>query len=193
VRYWLVSGCVGWSADVLPHEKHESLLIEEKTTIPVFHEPPTMGIQGCHGSYPELAPSATALERSIRFCGSEAAGGGQRSYGRPGEIYGIASKHGIWYRDKISVVAGFFRGRNHGRANSCISIGILVVIGGWLSPWSTSLIASPLRRNAPVSARRLCEEASRAPSLVWFASQHSWMSNPLLTQRNRWLLRFVLR
>src|ERR1700687_1224781 len=34
-----VSGCVGWFRDVLPHEKHESLLIAEKT-IPVFTSRP---------------------------------------------------------------------------------------------------------------------------------------------------------
>src|SRR6202158_3054834 len=34
-----VSGCVGWFRDVLPHEKHESLLIAE-TPIPVFTSPP---------------------------------------------------------------------------------------------------------------------------------------------------------
>src|ERR1700687_1656417 len=34
-----VSGCVGWFRDVLPHEKHESLLIAEKP-IPVFTSRP---------------------------------------------------------------------------------------------------------------------------------------------------------
>src|SRR6202171_4694589 len=103
-----VSGCVGWFRDVLPHEKHESLLIAEKP-IPVFTSRPE--VAQVSWIPPELHRPRLPLEIYPISAGVKGGLAGSVVMAVLAMIYGIASKHGIWYPINL-LAAGFFPGRN---------------------------------------------------------------------------------
>src|SRR5258708_26973578 len=98
------SGCVGWFRDVLPHEKHESLLIAEKP-IPVFTSRPE--VAQVDWIPPELHRPRLPLEIYPISAGVKGRVAVNVAMAPLAMIYGIASKHGIWYPIKL-LAGGFF-------------------------------------------------------------------------------------
>src|SRR5882762_4903490 len=103
-----VSGCVGWFRDVLPHEKHESLLIAERPIPVVTSRPEVAQVSWIP---PELHRPRLPLEIYPISAGVKGGLAGSVAMALLAMIYGIASKHGIWYPINL-LAAGFFPARN---------------------------------------------------------------------------------
>src|SRR5258706_15344607 len=89
-----VSGCVGWFRDVLPHEKHESLLIAEKP-IPVFTSRP----EAAQVSWipPELHRPRLPLEIYPVSAGVKGGLAGSVVMAVLGVVFGISTEHCICF------------------------------------------------------------------------------------------------
>ena len=182
------SGCVGWFRDVLPHEKHESLLIAEKP-IPVFTSRPEVA----HVDWipPELHRPRLPLEIYPISAGVKGGLAGSVAMALLAMIYGIASKHGIWYPINL-LAAGFFPGRNTTAQIAAfhwdsfvIAVAVHLV---------TSLIVGLLYgAMLPMFPRRPILLGGFAAPLLWSGLLHSilGMVDPVLNQRIDWFW-FVL-
>ena len=182
------SGCVGWFRDVLPHEKHESLLIAEKP-IPVFTSRPEVA----HVDWipPELHRPRLPLEIYPISAGVKGGLAGSVAMALLAMIYGIASKHGIWYPINL-LAAGFFPARNTTAQIAAfhwdsfvIAVAVHLV---------TSLIVGLLYgAMLPMFPRRPILLGGFAAPLLWSGLLHSilGMVDPVLNQRIDWFW-FVL-
>jgi len=182
------SGCVGWFRDVLPHEKHESLLIAEKP-IPVFTSRPE--VAQVSWIPPELHRPRLPLEIYPISAGVKGGLAGSVAMALLAMIYGIASKHGIWYPINL-LAAGFFPGRNTTAQIAAfhwdsfvIAVAVHLV---------TSLIVGLLYgAMLPMFPRRPILLGGFAAPLLWSGLLHSilGMVDPVLNQRIDWFW-FVL-
>src|ERR1700682_5754255 len=179
-----VSGCVGWFRDVLPHEKHESLLIAEKP-IPVFTSRPE--VAKVSWIPPELHRPRLPLEIYPISAGVKGGLAGSVVMAVLAMIYGIASKHGIWYPINL-LAAGFFPGRNTTAQISAfhwdsfvIAVAVHLV---------TSLIVGLLYgAMLPMFSRRPILLGGFVAPVLWSGLLHSILGivNPALNERIDWL------
>jgi len=102
-----VSGTVGWFRDVLPHEAHETILVSDKVE-PVVTTRPEVTRVGWITD--EVNRSWLPLEIYPVSAGIKGGLAGSVVMAILAIIYGIASKHGIWYPINL-LAAGFFPGR----------------------------------------------------------------------------------
>src|SRR5258708_27937419 len=87
------SGCVGWFRDVLPHEKHESLLIAEKP-IPVFTSRPE--VAQVHWMPPGFHRPRLPLEIYPISAGVKGGLAGRGVFALRAGGVGSAGQHGLW-------------------------------------------------------------------------------------------------
>jgi len=102
-----VAGTVGWFRDVLPHEAHETILVSDKVE-PVVTTRPEVTRVGWITD--EVNRSWLPLEIYPVSAGIKGGLAGSVVMAILAIIYGIASKHGIWYPINL-LAAGFFPGR----------------------------------------------------------------------------------
>ena len=183
-----VSGCVGWFRDVLPHEKHESLLIAEKP-IPVFTSRP----EAAQVSWipPELHRPRLPLEIYPVSAGVKGGLAGSVVMAVLAMIYGIASKHGIWYPINL-LAAGFFPARNTTAQIAAFHWDALIIAAA--VHLVTSLIVGLLYgATLPMFPRRPILLGGFVAPLMWSGLLHSIleMVDPVLNQRIDWFW-FVL-
>jgi len=183
-----VSGCVGWFRDVLPHEKHESLLIAEKP-IPVFTSRPE--VAQVSWIPPELHRPRLPLEIYPISAGVKGGLAGSVVMAVLAMIYGIASKHGIWYPINL-LAAGFFPARNTTAQIAAFHWDALVIAAA--VHLVTSLIVGLLYgATLPMFPRRPILLGGFVAPLMWSGLLHSilGMVDPVLNQRIDWFW-FVL-
>ncbi|HXM92968.1 MAG TPA: hypothetical protein VOA64_01750 [Candidatus Dormibacteraeota bacterium] len=183
-----VSGCVGWFRDVLPHEKHESLLIAEKP-IPVFTSRPE--VAQVSWIPPELHRPRLPLEIYPISAGVKGGLAGSVVMAVLAMIYGIASKHGIWYPINL-LAAGFFPARNTTAQIAAFHWDALVIAAA--VHLVTSLIVGLLYgATLPMFPRRPILLGGFVAPLMWSGLLHSIleMVDPVLNQRIDWFW-FVL-
>jgi hypothetical protein len=183
-----VSGCVGWFRDVLPQEKHESLQIAEKPIPVVTSRPEVAQVSWIP---PELHRPRLPLEIYPISAGVKGGLAGSVVMAVLAMIYGIASKHGIWYPINL-LAAGFFPARNTTAQISAfhwdsfvIAVAVHLV---------TSLIVGLLYgAMLPMFPRRPILLGGFAAPLLWSGLLHSilGMVDPVLNQRIDWFW-FVL-
>ena len=182
------SGCVGWFRDVLPHEKHESLLIAEKP-IPVFTSRPE--VAQVSWIPPELHRPRLPLEIYPISAGVKGGLAGSVAMAVLAMIYGIASKHGIWYPINL-LAAGFFPARNTTAQIAAFHWDALVIAAA--VHLVTSLIVGLLYgAMLPMFPRRPILLGGFVAPLLWSGLLHSilGMVDPVLNQRIDWFW-FVL-
>ena len=182
------SGCVGWFRDVLPHEKHESLLIAEKP-IPVFTSRPE--VAQVSWIPPELHRPRLPLEIYPISAGVKGGLAGSVVMAVLAMIYGIASKHGIWYPINL-LAAGFFPARNTTAQIAAFHWDALVIAAA--VHLVTSLIVGLLYgAMLPMFPRRPILLGGFVAPLLWSGLLHSilGMVDPVLNQRIDWFW-FVL-
>jgi hypothetical protein len=102
-----LAGVVGWFRDVLPHEAHETVPVSGKVE-PVFTTRPQVARVGWITD--ELNRSWLPLEIYPVSAGIKGGLAGGVVMAIFAVIYGIASKHGIWYPINL-LAAGFFPAR----------------------------------------------------------------------------------
>ncbi len=183
-----VSGCVGWFRDVLPHEKHESLLIAEKP-IPVFTSRPE--VAQVSWIPPELHRPRLPLEIYPVSAGVKGGLAGSVVMAVLAMIYGIASKHGIWYPINL-LAAGFFPARNTTAQIAAFHWDALIIAAA--VHLVTSLIVGLLYgATLPMFPRRPILLGGFVAPLMWSGLLHSIleMVDPVLNQRIDWFW-FVL-
>jgi hypothetical protein len=99
-----VTGCIGWFRDVLPHEKHESVLVEEGLPVVATSRPKVVRVewitQDLHRArLPlEIYPISAGVKGGL-------AGGGAMAV--LAVLYGIISGRGMWYPINL-LCAGLF-------------------------------------------------------------------------------------
>jgi hypothetical protein len=102
-----LAGVIGWFRDVLPHEAHETVLVSDKVE-PVVTTRPEVARVGWIAD--ELNRSWLPLEIYPVSAGIKGGLAGSVAMAILAMIYGVASKHGIWYPINL-LAAGFFPAR----------------------------------------------------------------------------------
>src|ERR1700739_1365773 len=102
-----VGGCIGWFRDVLPHEKHEPMPVEEIVGVVATSRPQVARVQWMTQ---ELHRARLPLEIYPISAGVKGGLAGSVTMAILAVLYGIISGHGIWYPINL-LSAGFFPGR----------------------------------------------------------------------------------
>jgi len=102
-----IAGCVGWFADVLPREKHESVPVLEKVPEVATSRPEVVRVEWMAH---ELNRARLPLEIYPISAGVKGGLAGGVAMAILAVLYGIVSGHGIWYPINL-LSAGLFQGR----------------------------------------------------------------------------------
>ncbi len=183
-----VTGCVGWFRDVLPHEKHESVSFVEKPIPVVTSRPEVAQVAWIP---PELHRPRLPLEIYPISAGVKGGLAGSVAMAVLAMIYGIASKHGIWYPINL-LAAGFFPARNTTAQIAAFHWdSFIIAVAVHLV---TSLIVGLLYgAMLPMYPRRPILLGGFVAPILWSGLLHSILGtiDPLLNQRIDWFW-FVL-
>jgi hypothetical protein len=183
-----LAGTVGWFRDVLPHEAHETVQVSDKAE-PVITTRPAVARVGWITH--ELNRSRLPLEIYPVSAGIKGGLAGSVAMAVLAMIYGIASKHGIWYPINL-LAAGFFPARDTAAQiavfhwdSFVIAVAVHLV---------TSLVVGLLYgAMLPMFPRRPILLGGLVAPLLWSGLLHSILGiiDPLLNQRIDWFW-FVL-
>jgi hypothetical protein len=182
------TGTVGWFRDILPHEARE--------TVPVSVRPEPVGttrpeVASVGWITHELHRSRLPLEIYPISAGIKGGLAGSVAMAILAMIYGIASKHGIWYPINL-LAAGFFPSRNTTAQIAAFYWNSFVIA------LAVHLVASLLvgllyGAMLPMFPRRPILLGGLVAPLLWSGLLHSTLEiiNPVLNRRIDWLW-FVL-
>jgi hypothetical protein len=183
-----LAGTVGWFRDILPHEAHETVPVSARVE-PVITTRPEVARVGWITH--ELNRSRLPLEIYPVSAGIKGGLAGSVAMAVLAMIYGIASKHGIWYPINL-LAAGFFPARDTAAQIAAfhwdsfvIAVAVHLV---------TSLVVGLLYgAMLPMFPRRPILLGGLVAPLLWSGLLHSILGiiDPLLNQRIDWFW-FVL-
>jgi hypothetical protein len=183
-----LAGTVGWFRDILPHEAHETVPVSARVE-PVITTRPEVARVGWITH--ELNRSRLPLEIYPVSAGIKGGSAGSVAMAVLAMIYGIASKHGIWYPINL-LAAGFFPARDTAAQIAAfhwdsfvIAVAVHLV---------TSLVVGLLYgAMLPMFPRRPILLGGLVAPLLWSGLLHSILGiiDPLLNQRIDWFW-FVL-
>jgi len=183
-----LAGTVGWFRDILPHEAHETVEVSDKAE-PVITTRPEVARVGWITH--ELHRSRLPLEIYPVSAGIKGGLAGSAVMAVLAMIYGIASKHGIWYPINL-LAAGFFPARNTTAQIAAFHLDSFVIAVA--VHLVTSLIVGLLYgAMLPMFPRRPILLGGLVAPLLWSGLLHSILGivDPLLNQRIDWFW-FVL-
>ena len=183
-----LAGTVGWFRDILPHEAHETVPVSDKAE-PIITTRPEVARVGWITH--ELNRSRLPLEIYPVSAGIKGGLAGSVAMAVLAMIYGIASKHGIWYPINL-LAAGFFPARNTTAQIAAFHLDSFVIAVA--VHLVTSLIVGLLYgAMLPVFPRRPILLGGLVAPLLWSGLLHSILGivDPLLNQRIDWFW-FVL-
>jgi hypothetical protein len=183
-----LAGTVGWFRDILPHEAHETVQVSDKAE-PVITTRPEVARMGWITH--ELHRSRLPLEIYPVSAGIKGGLAGSAVMAVLAMIYGIASKHGIWYPINL-LAAGFFPARNTTAQIAAFHLDSFVIAVA--VHLVTSLIVGLLYgAMLPMFPRRPTVLGGLVAPLLWSGLLHSILGivDPLLNQRIDWFW-FVL-
>ena len=183
-----LAGVVGWFRDVLPHEAHETVLISDKVE-PVVTTRPEVARVGWITD--EVNRSWLPLEIYPVSAGIKGGLAGSVAMALLAIIYGIASKHGVWYPINL-LAAGFFPARVTTAGIAAFHWdSFLIAVAVHLI---TSLVVGLLYgAMLPMFPRRPILLGGFVGPILWSGLLYSTLGivNPVLNQRIDWLW-FVL-
>jgi hypothetical protein len=183
-----LAGTVGWFRDVLPHEAHETVLVSDKIE-PVVTTRPEVARVGWTTN--ELNRSWLPLEIYPVSAGIKGGLAGSVAMAILAIIYGVASKHGIWYPINL-LAAGFFPSRVTTAGIAAFHWDAFLVAAA--VHLVTSLIVGLLYgAMLPMFPRRPILLGGFVAPLLWSGLLHSILDivNPVLNQHIDWFW-FVL-
>jgi hypothetical protein len=183
-----LAGTVGWFRDVLPHEAHETVLVSDKVE-PVVTTRPEVARVGWITE--ELNRSWLPLEIYPVSAGIKGGLAGSVAMAILAIIYGIASKHGVWYPINL-LAAGFFPARVTTAGIAAFHLDALLIAAA--VHLITSLIVGLLYgAMLPMFPRRPILLGGFVAPILWSGLLYSSLGivNPVLNQRIDWFW-FVL-
>ena len=183
-----LAGTVGWFRDILPHEAHETVPVSARVE-PVVTTRPKVARVGWITH--ELNRSRLPLEIYPVSAGIKGGLAGSVAMAVLAMIYGIATKHGIWYPINL-LAAGFFPARDTAAQIAAFHWDSFVIAAA--VHLVTSLIVGLLYgAMLPVFPRRPILLGGLVAPLLWSGLLHSILGivDPLLNQRIDWFW-FVL-
>jgi hypothetical protein len=183
-----LAGTVGWFRDVLPHEAHETVLVSDKVEPAVTTRPEVARVGWITD---ELNRSWLPLEIYPVSAGIKGGLAGSVAMAILAIIYGVASKHGIWYPINL-LAAGFFPSRVTTAGIAAFHWDAFLVAAA--VHLVTSLIVGLLYgAMLPMFPRRPILLGGFVAPLLWSGLLHSILDivNPVLNQHIDWFW-FVL-
>ena len=177
------TGVVGWFCDILPHEAHETVEVSARAE-PVVTTRPEVGRVGWITH--ELHRSRLPLEIYPVSAGIKGGLAGGVVMAILAMIYGIASKHGIWYPINL-LAAGFFPARNT-TAQIAAFYGDSFVIAVAVHLVTSLIVGLLYGAMLPMFPRRPILLGGLVAPLLWSGLLHSVLGiiNPVLDQRIDW-------
>ena len=183
-----LAGTVGWFRDVLPHEAHETGLVSDKVE-PVVTTRPEVARVGWITD--EVNRSWLPLEIYPVSAGIKGGLAGSVAMAILAIIYGIASKHGIWYPINL-LAAGFFpaRATTEGIAAFHWDSFLIAVAVHLITSLVVGLLYGAM---LPMFPRRPILLGGFVAPILWSGLLYSTLGivNPVLNQRIDWFW-FVL-
>ena len=179
----LVSGCVGWFRQVLPHESEETVPVHvppEKT--PATHRPVEhIEVSDQHRAYlpVETYPVKAGIKGGI-------AGGIAMIF--PALIYGLIAHHSIWYPVNLLGGAGVAHWRNPSTADIAAFHWEGLIVATIIHATACLLVGLLYGAILPILPRRPVLLGGIIAPLLWTGLLHSSMSliNPALDERIAW-------
>ena len=177
------TGVVGWFCDILPHEAHETVEVSARAE-PVVTTRPEVARVGWITH--ELHRSRLPLEIYPVSAGIKGGLAGGVVMAILAMIYGIASKHGIWYPINL-LAAGFFPARNT-TAQIAAFYGDSFVIAVAVHLVTSLIVGLLYGAMLPMFPRRPILLGGLVAPLLWSGLLHSILGiiNPVLDQRIDW-------
>jgi hypothetical protein len=182
------TGAVGWFRDILPHEAHETVEVSARVE-PVVTTRPEVARVGWITH--ELHRAWLPLEIYPVSAGIKGGLAGSVAMAILAMIYGIASKHGIWYPINL-LAAGFFPARNT-TAQIAAFYWDSFVIAVAVHLVNSLIVGLLYGAMLPMFPRRPILLGGLVAPLLWSGLLHSILGiiNPVLNQRIDWFW-FVL-
>jgi hypothetical protein len=183
-----IAGCVGWFADVLPQEKHESVPAAEKVPGVVTSRPEVVRVEWMAH---ELHRARLPLEVYPISAGVKGGLAGGVAMAILAVLYGIISGHGIWYPINLLSV-GLFPARSTVEQIAAFHWDLLLV-ATVLHVLCSTLVGLLYGVALPMFPRRPILLGGVIAPLLWTGLIHSILEavDPVLVGRIDWLW-FVL-
>src|SRR5216684_2418364 len=181
---FMVAGCVGWFREVLPHEKHESMLIVETVPTAETRRPRVARVEW---KTQELHRARLPLEIYPISAGVKGGLAGSVAMAILAVLYGIISGHGIWYPINL-LSAGFFPGRTSIAQIAAFHWDALI-IATILHLICSSLVGLLYGATLPMFPRRPVLLGGVIAPVLWSGLIHSILDalDPVLNQQIDWL------
>jgi hypothetical protein len=178
-----LAGCGGWFCDVLPHEKHESVRVEERE-FPVATSHPEVARVDWMSR--ELHRARLPLEIYPIAAGVKGGLVGGVAMAVLAAAYGIISGKGIWYPTNL-LAAGFFPARQTTEQIAAFHWNSLIIAS--MIHLATSLLVGLLYgATLPMFPRRPILLGGVIAPILWSGLLHSILEffNPVLSHKVNW-------
>jgi len=179
-----IAGCIGWFRDVLPHEKHESVPVEENVPTIATSRPRVTRIEWITQ---ELHRARLPLEIYPISAGVKGGMAGSAAMAVLAILYGIVSGRGIWYPINL-LSAGLFPDRST-TAQIAVFHWDALIIATIIHLVCSSLVGLLYGAALPMFPRRPILLGGVIAPILWTGLIHSILEalNPVLNQRIDWL------
>jgi hypothetical protein len=178
-----VGGCVGWFGEVLPHDRHESVPVVVESVQVVTSHPMVARVEWMSR---DLHRARLPLEIYPVSAGVKGGLAGSVAMAALAMIYGLVSRHGIWYPINL-LAAGFFPARVTTEQISAFHWDALLIASA--VHLVTSLLVGILYgAMLPMFPRRPILLGGLIAPILWSGLIHSFLAvvNPMLNQRIHW-------
>ena len=179
-----VGGSVGWFREVLPYEKHESVPVAPESVQVVTTRPKVTRVEWMNR---DLHRARLPLEIYPMSAGVKGGLAGSVAMAALAMIYGLVSRHGIWYPINL-LAAGFFPARETTEQIAAFHWDALIIASA--VHLVTSLLVGLLYgATLPMFPRRPILLGGLIVPILWSGLIHSFLAvvNPMLNQRIDWL------
>ena len=179
-----LSGCVGWFREVLPHEEHTGLRVEERVSVVATSRPQVARVQWMTH---ELHRARLPLEIYPISAGVKGGLAGSIAMAALAMLYGIISGHGVWYPINL-LSAGFFPARTTIAQIAAFHWDALI-IATILHLICSVLVGLLYGAALPMFPRRPILLGGVVAPILWSGLIHSILDvlDPVLNQRIDWL------
>ena len=180
---FVVAGCLGWFAQVLPHQAHVSVLVDE---IPVTAVTTRKRIEHLHVNLPHRA--VLPIETYPVKAGIKGGIAGGLAMIVPALLYGWIAEHSIWYPVNLLGGAGVAHWRNPSIADIAAFHWQGLLVASVIHCMSSVLVGLLYGAMLPMLPRRPILLGGIVAPLLWTGLLHSTLGliNPALDAHIAW-------